>query len=190
LPNLGIPAVESKDVWGHITYNQTWPYDVASRCDHTGTFNASDDTWTATGLEGWYDQNTQDPAYVSAQWEFYRGFGGGGEAHDYETDSDMYCAYQFGSYAFGHYDDDDPAFGYGPWGNVPAYYHSWTKYLSSFFPTLPVSIRCRVVHSPISKIRIIQMIDGMYLRGFTRCMHSILVLGLPNGNGHEVLTYE
>jgi hypothetical protein len=142
LPTLLIASVDSKDVWGHISYNQTWPYDVAARCDHTGTLNASDDTFTGTGIEGWYDLTTIiDPRYIQANYTFLSGYGGGGEDHDYTTDSPMYSAYQYGPYGSGHYSYEDAEYGNGPYGNIPAYYRTWNKYFSSFTPTYQYSLQ-------------------------------------------------
>jgi hypothetical protein len=128
--------------WGETTPYHAWPfYDYCVRCEHTGTFNASDDTFTATMIEGWYDMNPNPPAYVSGEWGFTRGYGGGGTHHLYTTDSPMYCSYQYGSYAFVHYDYNTPSFGYGPYGNVPAYYQDYDKYLSSFNPSRQPSLQ-------------------------------------------------
>jgi len=139
---LTIPMLPEVKGWGETTPYHNWPYDCCVRCEHTGTFNASDDTFTATSIEGWYDQDTPTPpAYISGNWSFTRGYGGGGPDHDYTTDSYMICGYVYGSYGFTHYDYNTPSYGYGPYGDVPAYYQYWVKYLSSFNPSRQPSLQ-------------------------------------------------
>ncbi len=101
----------------------------------------SEDTWTATGILGNYDQVTITPAaFVGATFYFDRGFGGGGTTyHDYTTDSPMYCQYQYGNppystYSFTYNDYNTPQWSDGPWGLYEAYYQDWTKYNNPFSP--------------------------------------------------------
>ena len=119
----------------HYTGQHNFPNnDTASRCDHLGTFNAPNDTWTGMGIIAWYDEQQSPPAYHSGNWSFERGFGGGGYPHDYTTDGDMICTYVFGSYSTTYYSSGTCSYGSGPFGNVWAWYHDVYTYKSSFDP--------------------------------------------------------
>ncbi len=126
--------------WGETTPSHAWPYDCCSRCEHTGSLGYRDDTFCLSSIEGWYDQNTITPAaYIRGTWQFWRGYGGGGEAHDYITDSPMYCSYAYGNptiqYSTVHYEYNSPYYRMGPPPDyIYAYYQNYTKTYSSFSP--------------------------------------------------------
>ncbi len=134
--------LQSANGWGEITPDpHGYPYyDSCVRCEHTGTFNAPNDTFTATSITGWYHDDLP-PAYDSGYWYFLRGYGGNG-SYLFPTYGDMICGYMYGAYSFSYYDTGDNCTeGWGPWGDVHAWYQDDEMTCSSFNPSRQPSLQ-------------------------------------------------
>ena len=132
-----LPIVQGSGETGPPYYD--WPnYDACGRCEHSTTINQADDTFCISEIQGFYDGNLP-AAYTHGQWDFYRGYGGQG-AHDYITpnNSPMFCSYAYGNptiqFSTVHYEYGTPQEGYGPFGNVHAWYQQKTIVVNPFGP--------------------------------------------------------